>query len=68
MAEAQGATLWVTINDVPYVYEEGGAYGGTNTELGFGAWAGRVLGVTCQAIQESGARPPASCAAYFPPH
>ena len=60
-----GATMWVTIDGERYVYEEGGAYGGTNTELGFGAWAARVFGVTCQAIVAKGQAAPESCGAYL---
>jgi hypothetical protein len=62
-----GATLWVTIDGVKYTYADGAAYGGTNTEEGFGAWAARVMGVTCQAIQNAGSPALASCAGYFPP-
>jgi len=62
-----GATLWVTIDGIKYTYADGAAYGGTNTEVGFGAWAARVMGVTCQAIQNAGSPAPASCAGYFPP-
>ena len=43
-----GATLWVTIDGIKYTYAEGAAYGGTNTEEGFGAWAASVMGVVCQ--------------------
>ena len=57
--------MWVTIDGERYVYEEGGAYGGTNTELGFGAWAARVFGVTCQAIVAKGQAAPESCGAYL---
>lgn len=60
-----GATLWVTINGERYAYEEGMAYGGVNTELGFGAWADRVFAVTCRAL---GADAPASCDAYTAPN
>ncbi|KAH8096416.1 hypothetical protein JL720_3787 [Aureococcus anophagefferens] len=60
-----GATMWVTIDGERYVYEEGGAYGGANTELGFGAWAARVFGVTCQAIVAKGQAAPESCGAYL---
>lgn len=60
-----GATMWVTINDQRYTYDEGAAYGGTNTNEGFGAWAGRVMGVACQAIKANGQATPASCDDYL---
>ena len=63
-----GATLWVTIDGIKYTYAEGAAYGGTNTEEGFGAWAARVMGVVCQSVQNAGQVVPESCAGYFPPH
>ena len=65
VAADSGATMWVTVDGARVVYEEGGAYGGTNTELGFGAWAARVFGVTCQAIVAKGQAAPESCGAYL---
>ena len=60
-----GATLWVTVNGERYTYDDGAAYGGTNTELGFGAWAARVFAVTCSALGDDA---PPSCAPYAAPH
>ena len=62
-----GATLWVTIDGIKYTYAEGAAYGGTNTEEGFGAWAARVMGVVCQSPCKTRARPcPHRARATFP--
>ena len=66
VAADSGATMWVTVDGARVVYEEGGAYGGTNTAQGFGAWASRVMAVTCNAIVAKGQAAPESCAAYFP--
>ena len=62
-----GATMWVTVEGVKYVYSDGAAYGGHNTAEGFGAWAARVMAVSCQALARDGAAPRA-CDAYAPPH
>lgn len=64
-AADSGATLWVTVNGERYTYDEGAAYGGTNTELGFGAWASRVFAVVCESLADDA---PASCASYAAPH
>merc|ERR1711924_568376 len=52
-----GATLWVTVDGIKYTYAEGAAYGGTNTEEGFGAWA------SCAKVSKTRAR---SCLSRAP--
>ena len=64
-----GATLWVTIDGIKYTYAGGAAYGGTNTEEGFGAWASaRVMAVCLPCRAKRGPGRPDVVRGYFPPH
>lgn len=58
-AANDGSPLWVTVNGNTYSYST------NETDIGLASWATQVLSVTCQAIDQTGATTPDTCADYL---